>query len=214
MRTHKVYLHGRLRRRFGGPFELGASTPALAVRALMRLLPGFREAMSRGSFRVIRGARRTGVALSEPMLGLGLGCKALHIVPAAVGAKGIGKVILGTLIIAAAVVTALPSGGGSLAFGTSALFGLTTAGSVGLFGAAILFSGITSLLTPKIKRPEQGTADSYSISGPINSTQEGAPVPLVYGRMRVGSTVIAASYVAEGLQAQGSGNIFGKATSG
>ncbi|MNL81044.1 Bacteriophage lambda tail assembly protein I [compost metagenome] len=43
--------------------------------------------------------------------------------------------------------------------------------------------------------PENGA--SYNFNGPVNTTAQGNPVPLLYGRMIVGSSVISAGIYAE-----------------
>lgn len=210
MSTHSIFLHGRLRKQFGARFDLDVPTPAMAFRALITVVPGFREAISQGAYRVIRGTLGKGVHLSAEMLGLQLDGRALHVVPAAVGSKsgGAGKIIVGAVIMVAAIATAYFTGGTSLAWGASmiGMDGVATAGSVAVFGAMMMVAGIASMLAGglKINSSKPITDQSYNLSGAINSTQEGAPIPLIYGRCRVGSVVIAAAYEATALETNAS----------
>ena len=114
----KIFLHGRLRERFGALFELGVTTPAGAVQALCTLVPGFREELAQGAYRVRRGTRRRGTDLSAAGLRLQLGPEGhLHIIPVAAGAKGgsgIGKIIVGVVLIVASVLLMQPEIGGAL----------------------------------------------------------------------------------------------------
>lgn len=69
-----------------------------------------------------------------------------------------------------------------------------------LGGVALLAAGISALLTkpPKFedfRDVSQGGRTSYLFSGPQNIIGEGGPVPVGYGRLLVGSQVIAAAYV-------------------
>ena len=62
-------------------------------------------------------------------------------------------------------------------------------------GLGLLAAGISNLIS---KAPKPGeisdSIGSYMFNGPQNTTQEGNPVPVGYGRLLVGSQIIAASY--------------------
>ena len=62
-------------------------------------------------------------------------------------------------------------------------------------GLGLLAAGISNLLS---KAPKPGeisdSIGSYMFNGPQNTTKEGNPVPIGYGRLLVGSQIIAASY--------------------
>jgi predicted phage tail protein len=68
-------------------------------------------------------------------------------------------------------------------------------------GVAITLGGIVQLLSPQAKLAEDSnngdTATSYVFSSAVNTTAQGNPVPLLYGRMTVGSAVISAGIEAE-----------------
>lgn len=209
--TNCIVLHGRLKQRFGGPFNLGVSTPAQAFRTLMMMKPGFRQEIEKGAYRIIRGPKKSGVALDEPMLHMKLGWgNELHIVPVAKGAKngGVGKVILGAVLVVAAVALAQPEflfGAGGVGWGGTALWGAITYGQMALFGGMMILGGVSMLLSPQQKTDTGIKSDkndgSFLLSGNLNSTQQGAPIPLVYGKkMRVGSIVVSAGYTAVDLQ--------------
>ena len=132
----------------------------------------------------------------------------------------IGQIVAGVALIAVSFL--LPGAGlfgagmgifGPLAPATIAT--LTTVGTVtSAIGAALILSGTSQLLSPAIS-DAPGTfgsieganrfasidshnnepADnrtSYIFNGAVNVTAQGAPVPICYGRMRVGSVVISA----------------------
>jgi predicted phage tail protein len=90
--------------------------------------------------------------------------------------------------------------------------GLSTAAGLGAFGAVssamasffitlglgLIMAGITYLLTPipenKPKRQEATVkGESFLFQGANNVTEQGTPVPLAYGRLRIGSKVIQTS---------------------
>ena len=61
--------------------------------------------------------------------------------------------------------------------------------------------GVVQLLSPQQRslstkdRPENGA--SYNFNGPVNTSAQGGPVPLLYGRMIIGSATISAGIYSE-----------------
>ena len=193
-----IHLHGALGDRFGGPFSLDVRDPAEAVRALSFQLPGFSEAIRSGDWHVIRGPLDAGEPLGEDGLALGLGDSGeLHLLPAVVGAggdSGVGKVIAGVALVAAA--TFVPAGG---ALGAE----IITASSVGGLGVSMALGGVSQMLAPSPQAGDYGSRErpdqrpSFLFDGPVNTSTQGLPVPLIYGRVRAGSVVISAGMNAE-----------------
>lgn len=202
--TTTVVLHGQLAKQFGRRHTLGVRTAAEAAYALCALQPGFRSVFQEGYYRVIRGTVKDGLPLSEGMLHLGLG-QEIHFVPVARGSKngGVGKAILGAVIVVASVAAAVASGGSSLAaeLGSTASIGGVglgvSYGSIAFFGASILLAGISQVISPQPKNLQADPKASFGLSGNMNSVQEGTPVPVVYGRQRVGSVVASFGYSAQ-----------------
>lgn len=220
-----VHLHGRLRREFGPSFRLAVETPAEAFRALVHQLPGFRQSIGQGEYRIVRGDRKRGLALDGPELGLRFGQTLdLHVIPLPKGAKngGTGKVVIGALLLVAAVFTygatagwfvgyeAAVAGAGMFAEAAPAAMGMSSivgagwasqlAVSAGLMGASMMLQGISMLLAPQpkpAKALETDRKDSYVFTGAVNSQGQGQPVPLIYGKVRVGSIVGAATLKTE-----------------
>ena len=62
---------------------------------------------------------------------------------------------------------------------------------------AIVVSIVTGLIMQALFKPpkpkEEKETKSYLFSGPVNTAAQGVPIPIGYGRLRVGSTVISAS---------------------
>lgn len=78
----------------------------------------------------------------------------------------------------------------------------TAATVIGGIITLALLTGVSLLLAPKQKKVKRDDTkdDNYMFSGAENVTEQGAPVPLVYGRCFVGSVVISAGFeVAEGV---------------
>ena len=62
-----------------------------------------------------------------------------------------------------------------------------------LIGAALILGGVVELLSPRPKKDDKADTNSFYFDGPTNTEQQGSPVPLIYGRMLVGSHPISAS---------------------
>lgn len=205
----QIILHGEARKRFGGPFLLDVATPMEAIRFLIRLVPGFEAYLKGHEWKIIRGPKATGTHCDIDRLKATFGrVMELHIAPIPAGAKraGLGKVILGVVIMVIAVAAAIWTGGSSLGVG-AALEGTiggtgVTFGSVALFGASLILSGVATMLTatPSSGDPNDRETNkaSFIFAGPVNVVQEGQPIPLVYGkRIRVGSVVGSAGIFSE-----------------
>lgn len=202
-----VYLHGALRKRFGGPFRLDIETPRDAGRALAAQLPGFDQLARTGVFKVRAGAiGRNGRTIDNGTVTMRLGrLDVLHIYPVAAGAKGkgatIGKIVLGVVLIGIGLVGGFAAAGGlasaAVSFGSGATAFSISFGQIALFGASMAFQGISQLLagTPKVARYESrelpDDRPNFVYQGPTNTVQQGGVVPWVFGKkVRVGSVVI------------------------
>jgi predicted phage tail protein len=215
-------LHGQLRKVYGYEFRLDVAGPAEAVRALASQLHGFRERIEAGRWLIVRGDLRHGERIDAERARLVFPRdEVFHLVPAYGGAKrgGVGKIILGTVLIAtsfllmkpagpalmgaaaegaaagAAGAGAIPAALATTGWNTSVLFGLTTAGGLARAGLGLVLSGVASLLAPQQRRRNDPVAGnpSFLFAGPVNVGTEGVPVPLAYGRCLAGSVVIASS---------------------
>ena len=51
----------------------------------------------------------------------------------------------------------------------------------------------TVLMAPSIDDDDDDSGSNYYFNGAVNTTNQGAPVPLVFGRCRVGSAVISSA---------------------
>ncbi|MGE0256801.1 MAG: tail assembly protein [Alphaproteobacteria bacterium] len=216
MTLRTVHLHGALAGRFGARHRIAVATPVEAFRALAVLRPGFRQAVSDGAFRIVRGDLYGGIDLDGETLGLRLGTCDLHVVPvlAGAGGRGTGKIILGAAIIGLAVWAApaapLAAGGleGAAASGLAAeaftAFGTSvTWGNIAGVGVAMALAGVSQMLSPLPRvsdyalreRPE--ARPSFLFNGSLNTSEQGGPVPLGFGRFRVGSVVVSAGLAVE-----------------
>ena len=204
-----IYLYGSAGKLFGSHFRLDVATPTEAVRALMTLRPGLRETMRNGNWRVVVGRPHIANSLPQVALGVRLGNEPIHFVPSTQPAgggdgKSIGAIIGGTVLIGAAIIA---TGGLGAAFATPLIAGLSY-GSLITVGASMVLGGVAGLLTQS-PQPQQGQESptdqitpaedrpSFLFNGVTNNSQQGGPVPLVFGRHLVGSVVASAGLNAE-----------------
>lgn len=188
MRT--VRLHGELAEKFGACHRFAISSPAEAVCALTANFRGFERHLleTKGvAYKVIADDTPVGYEeLSHPI------SHEVHIIPVIGGASsGRDKLIVGGLLIVAGAAINFYSGGSLAWLGTPMIQA----------GIAFAVSGVAQLLTPVPKSaepPEQpDNKPSYNFNGPINTTAQGQPVPIGYGRLIVGGAVISAGIVSE-----------------
>ncbi len=114
-------------------------------------------------------------------------CKTIRFLPifaGAGGSNGLVQTIIGVVLIVVGVICSPASGGSSLS--------LAKVGSSMLIAAGIgmTISGICTMLMSTSKDDDDDSSSNYYFNGAQNTTNQGAPVPLVFGRCRVGSAVI------------------------
>lgn len=184
-----IHLHGSLAR-FGGPFCLDVRDAAEAVRALTVQIPGLREAIEAGNWHVVRGPLDGGESLSEDALRLGLPDDSeIHLLPAIEGAgNGWANVIVGAILVVAGYFT----------FGATSGIGMAMIAG----GAGLAIGGIVQLTTSTPEsdygsREEANKRPSFLFDGAANTSTQGLPVPVIYGRIKTGSVVISAGLSSE-----------------
>jgi len=105
--------------------------------------------------------------------------------------KGVAALVLGILLIATGV--GAPAGLGFVAGSTTSA---AISGALIGAGLGLAVAGITLLMMspPKFddfrKIQEDGSKPNYLFDGPSNILGEGGPVPIGYGRMRIGSQTV------------------------
>ena len=197
MKVVKVY--GELKKRLGqSRFELDVATPAEAIRALCANFSGLQKWIIDSeqdgvAYKVKVGKEQIGEDNLETLHYPWSEREVFSITPVLMGAGkgGWGKVLIGGLLIGAALLT----GGTSLTV-TGGLFAgaggwSTVAAIAGNLGVSTTLMGIGELLSPTPPVPEEAeTLENYAFSGVANVSRIGTPVPIAYGRLFVGSSVI------------------------
>jgi predicted phage tail protein len=176
-----IKIHGLLANEYGSEFRAVIDKPKDAWDAVDVNRPGFITRM----LDLAREGVYYGVVVNDDHLDYNeMNCSGdfeeVHLVPLILGAGpllGIIPAFIGKVATAAVGVF----GGLGSFFGT---FALT---------AASLFISALLQPTPKLPQPKSpvaGSKDSFIFSNKINVAKQGIPVPLGYGRLRVGSAVV------------------------
>ena len=180
-----IRLYGELGKRFGREFKLDVQSPAEAVRALRVIVPGFQAYLAehaKSAFKIFVGGSNRSDEVGAPCSDM----EVIRIAPTVQGASAVGRIILGVALLAFAWWNPLGwTAGGAMLTGVTGM------------GMSMVLGGVVQLLSPQqtydsaaSERPEN--RPSYNFNGPVNTTAQGHPVPLCYGRMIVGSAVISA----------------------
>ena len=181
LRTIRVY--GRLARFLGQrTFQAAVSSAAEAVRFLLTNFPQLEAHMSQQHYRVSVG----GYALEEGELHHPSGQQVIRIVPVLTGAGAVGRILAGVALLSLSFIP-----------GFAAWAGPTAYALITGVGASLVLGGVSQLLTPVPKMPTgedsaQDPRKSFSFSGVQQTSRQGVPVPICYGRTLVGSVVISA----------------------
>lgn len=192
----KIQLLGNLGKKFGRSFSMDVKNPAEAVRALCVNFPEFRKELIESGdkgigYRVIVGKQdQTVEDLHNPS-----GKSTIKFVPVLQGAGGGGglNIIAGVVLLVAAA-----------ALNIVAPFNPVSPYLISA-GVAMIIGGVIQMLTP-VPSLNSDTSNnlpdnkpSYAFNGGVNTSAQGYPVPVGYGRMIVGSAVISAGIVVEEL---------------
>jgi len=202
LRTVKVY--GHLAEHCGqSVFEALVRVPADAIKFLLCNFPELRSLMREGYYKVAVGKFDLQLADHPEQLHFPLAdADVVKVIPVVSGAggRGLGAILAGAALIGTAVFTGGATLGltGFTAAGTG--LGFTAAAAAGNIGLALTLGGIATMLTPVPKQFDPGEADpsgGFAFSGLQNVSQEGIPVPVVYGEMIVGSVVLSTGLIAD-----------------
>ncbi|MGY2285153.1 tail assembly protein [Pseudomonas gingeri] len=186
-----ILLSGSLARQFGRRHRITTSSGFSDVIGYFKQFPGFERCMAESSSRGLRYAIFNGKEnIGEDDLGKPTGRDVIRIVPVITGSKraGLLQTVIGVVIIALSWWNPLGWSAAAVSFGYAT-------------GASMALGGVVQLLSPQAKglgsQDSPNNRPSYSFNGPVNTSVQGNPVPLLYGRMIVGSAVISAGIYAE-----------------
>lgn len=175
----KIRLYGDLKQ-YGDKFDMNIETAAEGLNGLYCQIAGLRQKIMDGWFRV----RINGVDMTDDNLQFGLHSRlpenaVIHIIPKVAGAKGgMFSFIAGAALAVAGFVVGVTTGIG---------FALVAA------GAGMMLGGVAQMLTktPKTDKVKEGLSNKNTYFSNLDNTiAQGAPVPLIYGRIKIGSKVL------------------------
>lgn len=211
----KIYLYGRLKKKFGPVHEFAVETAGEAFRALANAFPKeFVEEIRKGSYQIIRGDRRGGMELDLDLLNtLKLGKADLHIIPVAEGAsrkgRGTTKAIIGVAIVGAAIFFSGGTLAAPLANMSAPAWGIlggglgVTWGNIAMLGLGIALMGAAYMKSPAETPKTDDTKQdhSFAFSGPVNVNEQGNAIPLIYGQVITGMQPISVDFDIENVGA-------------
>lgn len=176
-----VILHGALAKKFGKFHKCVASNVVQAIRYFEVNFKNFRkwilDAYNRGIYFQVK-TNEYELSESELFDPISSGM-VIHLTPLFSGAGRIGSIIAGIGLIAAGIIF------------TGGLLGLSSLQLI-VTGSLLLISGLFGNRTPAAD-PDDEQKRSFIFSGAANVATVGGRVPVVYGRIQTGSTVVSAS---------------------
>ncbi len=190
----RIELSDTLGKMFGKVHHRLISTTHEAGIALANTIPGFEKFMisseERGlTYAIFKNNKNIGLDdLGFPVTG-----EVIRIVPVVVGSKKSGflQTILGAVIVAAGAVATF-------------VFDQPWGVNVMMAGGAMMLGGVVQMLSPQpaglARKESADNKASYAFGGVTNTASQGYPVPLLYGKRRIGGAIISAGIYVEDQQ--------------
>ncbi|VEA68441.1 Phage-related protein, tail component [Serratia rubidaea] len=194
-----IRLYGVLGALFGREHRMAVDSPIEAIKALSTVIPGFQRYLLNSkdmglTYAVFEGRRN----LRKDDLPLSSNGADIRIAPVIIGSKkaGVFQTILGAVMVAVGVITGVMTSwtgiGGTIGYGLA------------MSGASMMLGGVVQMLSPMqgglASRQDPDNKPSYAFGGPVNTIAQGNPVPILYGRRRIGGAIISAGIYAEDQQ--------------
>nr|BAR23370.1 putative phage-related protein tail component [uncultured Mediterranean phage uvMED]BAR23582.1 putative phage-related protein tail component [uncultured Mediterranean phage uvMED]BAR23638.1 putative phage-related protein tail component [uncultured Mediterranean phage uvMED]BAR23657.1 putative phage-related protein tail component [uncultured Mediterranean phage uvMED]BAR39166.1 putative phage-related protein tail component [uncultured Mediterranean phage uvMED] len=211
MKVVKVY--GALRKRLGQcRFEFDVATPAQAIKALCVNFPGLDKWLIDSEkdgvgYRVAVSREKATEENVAPLLMPFSDREVFSITPVVAGAgRGTGTILAGIALISVAVLSSGAGlfANGAIGFGTTATtatgaaavptLGASLAAAAGNIGIGLVLAGIAQSISPQpglnSTLDESVQLESFTFSNVVNTSRQGMPCPIAYGRLFVGSAVL------------------------
>ncbi|AKJ41482.1 tail assembly protein [Pragia fontium] len=197
-------LGGVLGKKFGREHRFFVASPREGIKAMSTVIPGFEQFMVNAhrqglTFAIFKGKQN----ISEGELANNTTDKTICIIPMIIGSKRAGmlQTIIGVVIVAVASYFTFGAGGPAAA----AAVGMTgSVGTMAMVGASLLIGGVMQMLSPQPKglsmRDGPDNKPSYAFGGAVNTTMQGNPVGILYGKREIGGAVISAGIFTEDQQ--------------
>jgi len=196
----QIELGGILGKTFGKTHQRLVTTTHEACRALAATIKGFEQFMNtskqRGlTFAVFKGKKNIG----KDDLGFPVTGEVVRIVPVVIGSKkaGLLQTVLGAVLVVVGAIGMFTPWG-------QALGGATWGGYAMQAGIGLMAGGVIQMLSPQAaglaSKQSADNQASYAFGGVTNTAAQGYPVPLLYGRRRIGGAIISAGIYVEDQQ--------------
>lgn len=188
MRLITVKLLGELGRKFGREYRLMANSAAQVIHALSVQIPGFAAFLYQSGDNGIgyRVVNDDPMGMEEAELTLPIGDR-LIVAPVVQGAGAVGRILAGAALI-----------GVGIALGPQAAWlGIQWSSSLIGLGGGLVLGGIAQAITPTPSGPksarEAKRSESYIFDRSGEISDEGLPIPLLYGEWLVSALPIISS---------------------
>ena len=190
----RIELNGPLGKRFGKIHLRLISTTKEAVVALAKTIPGFEKFMitseDRGlTYAIFQDEKNIGLDdLGFPVKG-----DVIRITPVVIGSKkaGLLQTILGAVLVVVGVISTFTPANAAAPYLYST-------------GASMMLGGVVQMLSPQpaglARKESADNKASYAFGGVTNTASQGYPVPLLYGKRRIGGAIISAGIYTEDQQ--------------
>ncbi|QZA38727.1 tail assembly protein [Citrobacter amalonaticus] len=194
-----IELYGQLGKLFGKSHKRVVRTNAEAIHALCKTIDNFERFLNsskiRGlTFAVFRGQENIGLDdMGYPVTG-----ETIKIVPLLIGSKKAGalQTILGAVLVVVGVVIGYFTGWTGV--------GWAIGSKIAMMGGAMMLGGVVQMLSPQpaglASKQDAANQASYAFGGVTNTAAQGYPVPLLYGKRRIGGAIISAGIYVEDQQ--------------
>jgi len=181
----KVHLLGEMGEKYGKEHEFNnLSSVSDALRALDANYPGFiRDIKKEEHYNVCIGDFDDKHALDDVTIRMNHKEGAIWIAPEIVGKKaGMLATVLGAVLIVVGIVLSI--------------YGFGAGAPLIKLGAGLMLSGVAMMLTPVPGSPEYSQREepderqSFLFDGAVNTNEQGGSIPIAYGQVLLGSTVV------------------------
>ncbi|EOU7303246.1 tail assembly protein [Citrobacter freundii] len=190
----RIELGGVLGKTYGKVHHRSISTTTEAIKSLTKTIDGIEKFLITSKMRgltyaVFKGKKN----ISVDDLGFPVTGEVIRIVPVVIGSKkaGVLQTILGAVLVAVGVVLNFTPWAAASPFFYK-------------FGAAMMIGGVVQMLSPQpaglASKQDAENRASYAFGGVTNTAAQGNPVPLLYGRRRIGGAIISAGIYVEDQQ--------------
>ncbi|AKZ75294.1 tail assembly protein [Enterobacter roggenkampii] len=186
-----ILLSGSLAKLFGRTHQRLIGPTREAFTALSATIPGFQKFMNTSKARGLTFAVFVDKKnVTQDDLDFPNGNRTIRIVPIIIGSKkaGILQTIMGAVLVAVGAIAT---------FGFGQAWGV----NVMVAGGSMIAGGVIQMLSPQptglASKQSADNKASYAFGGVTNTAEQGYPVPLLYGKRRIGGAIISAGIYVE-----------------